>query len=69
MARKDLGQPAAWNAVDATPQETSYDGEFKMGPAYIPFVATNSHQEDEKNYDNQFVVRSVLALHAICITI
>jgi len=63
MARPDLNQPANWNAVDATPQETSYDGEYKMGPAYLPFVSTNTHQDDTNNYDNQFVIGEVNSVH------
>lgn len=52
-----------WNAVDATPQESSYDGEYKMGPAYIPFVATNTNQDNKKNFDNQFVIGEVNSIH------
>ena len=63
MKREDLSQPADWNAVDATPQETSIDGEFKMGPAYVPFVRDNIHQDDDKNYDNQFVIGEVNSIH------
>ena len=62
LERPDLGQPADWNAVDATPQEPSplVPGEpYRAGPAYVPHIRANMRTA---NYDTYFVLAEVNAV-------
>jgi hypothetical protein len=61
LARPDLGEPADWNAVDATPQEPSPlapNQPFRAGPAYVPYIQSNRRTA---NYDTFFVLAEVNA--------
>ena len=61
LQRPDLGQPAGWNAVDATPQEPSplAPGQpYRAGPAYVPFIRSNMRTA---NYDTYFILAEVNA--------
>ena len=56
MSREDISSAAGyvqWNAVDATPQETS-GGKYQMGPASLPQMASNVAHGS--SYDQKFVV-------------
>ena len=62
IARPDLGQPAGWNAVDATPQEPSplAPGQpYRAGPAYVPFIRADMRNMD---YDTYFILAEVNAV-------
>ena len=68
LVRPDLGQPAGWNAVDATPQEPSplQPGQpYRAGPAYVPYIRSNRRDAD---YDNYFVLAEVNARQVCPIT-
>lgn len=59
LERPDLGQPAEWNAVDATPQEPSplAPGEaYRAGPAYVPYIRGDMRNA---NYDTYFILAEV----------
>ena len=61
LERPDLGQPAEWNAVDATPQEPSplVPGRpYRAGPAYIPYIRLDLRTA---NYDTYFILAEVNA--------
>ena len=61
LARFDLGEPANWNALDATPQEPSplgYNQPFRAGPAYVPYIQAN---RITANYDTHFIQAEVNA--------
>ena len=61
LERPDLGQPAEWNAVDATPQEPSPlapDQPYRAGPAYVPFIRSDMRNAD---YDTYFILAEVNA--------
>ena len=63
MERADLGngEPAGWNAVDATPQEPSplQPGQpYRAGPAYVPYIQADNRVA---NYDNYFILAEVNA--------
>ena len=69
MKRDDIHMPGydssmlvGWNAVDATPQEKS-DGEYQMGPAFIPFIKSNFGFKAENQFDAKFVASEVNAVH------
>ncbi len=62
MEGYDTSILVGWNAVDATPQEKS-EGEFQMGPAFIPFIKTNFALDAENNYDAKFVAAEVNSVH------
>ena len=67
LERPDLGQPAEWNAVDATPQEPSpleLNQPYRAGPAYVPYIRLDRRNE---NYDTYFVLAEVNA-RRICPT-
>ena len=54
MSRPDISSAAVqWNAIDATPQETS-GGKYQMGPASLPQMADNLAHGS--SYDQTFVV-------------
>ena len=54
MSRPDISSAAVqWNAIDATPQETS-GGKYQMGPASLPQMADNVAHGS--SYDQTFVV-------------
>ena len=68
MVRPDLGEPAGWNAVDATPQEPSplQPGQpYRTGPAYVPYIRSNRRYAD---YDNYFILAEVNARRVCPIT-
>jgi len=65
LERPDLGQPAGWNAVDATPQEPSPlapNQPYRAGPAYVPYIRSNMRNS---NYDTYFILAEVNAVQ-IC---
>ena len=64
MSRADLEAGLlGWNAVDATPQESSsLDREMTMGPAFVPWIKKNK-VDHEKMYDAPFVLGEVNAVH------
>jgi hypothetical protein len=64
MKRDDITPTTGygWNALDATPQEESY-GHYQMGPAFVPYIKRNSHIENKANYDAEFVLGEVNAVH------
>ena len=68
LARPDLGQPANWNALDATPQEPSPlapSNPFQCGPAYVPYIKANRRTE---NFDTLFILAEVNAVEVCPIT-
>ena len=65
LARPDLGEPADWNALDATQQEPSpleYDQPYRAGPAYVPYIQADRRTA---NYDTYFILAEVNA-QGIC---
>ena len=68
LERPDLGQPAEWNAVDATPQEPSPlapNQPYRAGPAYVPYVRSDRRNA---NYDTYFILAEVNAREICPIT-
>ncbi len=65
FSRPDLNEKAGWNAVDATPQESSsYNdehNEMTMGPAYVPWIKKNS-------VDHENMYRSVSIIFLLKLT-
>ena len=62
LERPDLGKPADWNAVDATPQEPSPlapNNPYQAGPAYVPNIRGNIRAAD---YDTLFILAEVNAV-------
>lgn len=61
LERPDLGEPADWNAVDATPQEPSPldpSAPYQAGPAYVPYIQSDMRSAD---YDTYFILAEVNA--------
>jgi transglutaminase 1 len=52
ISRSDISDASGWQAVDATPQETS-GGYFQLGPASLAMVRAN---ERDSQYDADFVI-------------
>ena len=68
LVRPDLGQPAEWYVVDATPQEPSplqLGQPYHTGPAYVLYIQSNRRDAD---YDNYFVLAEVNARQVCPIT-
>ena len=68
LARLDLGRPANWNVLDATPQEPSPlapNSPFQSGPAYVPNIKANRRTA---KYDTLFILAEVNAVQVCPIT-
>lgn len=66
MKRDDLNAKySGWQAVDATPQETSFDGYYNIGPASVSAI---KDKVTTIQYDNDFVYGEVASTYNVWVS-